>query len=74
MRSYFVGFSIRTLFSQIMSGDSLREVGKIVHGWDRELVSFTTTLHMPDTAVQPKHKALLLGATFLMVGFIKDLI
>lgn len=50
-----------------MSGDSLREVGKISHGWDRELVNFTTTLVFPETAVQPKHKALLLAATFLMV-------
>ncbi|CAH2050798.1 unnamed protein product, partial [Iphiclides podalirius] len=51
---------------KIMSGDSLREMGKISHGWDRELVNFATTLKFPDTAVQPKHKALLLAATFLM--------
>ncbi|XP_075976346.1 phospholipid scramblase 2 [Anticarsia gemmatalis] len=51
---------------KIMTGDSLRVVGKIAHGWDRELVSFTTTLQMPDTAVQPKHKALLLAAAFLL--------
>lgn len=52
---------------QIMTGDSLREVGKIAHGWDRDLVSFTTTLTIPNTAVQPRHKALLLAASFLMV-------
>ncbi|XP_068626520.1 uncharacterized protein [Battus philenor] len=51
---------------KILSGDSLREVGKISHGWDRELVNFTTTLVFPETAVQPKHKALLLAATFLL--------
>lgn len=51
---------------RIMTGDSLREVGKIVHGWDQQLVNFTTTLQIPNTAVQPKHKALLLAATFLL--------
>ncbi|CAK1602369.1 unnamed protein product [Parnassius mnemosyne] len=51
---------------KIMSGDSLREVGKISHGWHRELVNFATILKFPDGAVQPKHKALLLAATFLL--------
>ncbi|XP_030022135.1 phospholipid scramblase 2 isoform X2 [Manduca sexta] len=51
---------------RIMTGDSLREVGRIAHGWDRDLVSFVTTLQIPDAAVQPKHKALLLAATFLL--------
>uniref|UniRef100_A0A1E1WNK9 Phospholipid scramblase n=2 Tax=Pectinophora gossypiella TaxID=13191 RepID=A0A1E1WNK9_PECGO len=51
---------------KILTGDSLRELGKIVHGWDRDLVSFTTTVNFPETAVQPKHKALLLAAAFLM--------
>ncbi|XP_061708216.1 uncharacterized protein LOC133518570 [Cydia pomonella] len=51
---------------KIMTGDSLREVGKIAHGWDRELVSFTTTLSIPHNAVQPRHKALLLAASFLL--------
>ncbi|KAI5645024.1 scramblase domain-containing protein [Phthorimaea operculella] len=51
---------------KILTGDSLRELGKIVHGWDRELVNFTTTLHFPDSGAQPKHKALLLAAAFLM--------
>lgn len=50
-----------------MSGDSLREVGRITHAWDTALVSFTTTLNMPNIAVQPKHKALLLAAGFLLV-------
>ncbi|KAI8438879.1 hypothetical protein MSG28_011216 [Choristoneura fumiferana] len=54
---------------KIMTGDSLREVGKIAHGWDRDLVSFTTTLTIPNTAVQPRHKALLLAASFLMHNF-----
>lgn len=53
---------------KIMSGDALREEGSIVHGWDREIVNFTTTLNMPEGATQPRHKALLLGATFLMVS------
>ncbi|CAG9135921.1 unnamed protein product [Plutella xylostella] len=52
---------------KIMSPDGLRVAGRIVHGWDRELVSFTTTLHVPASASQPRHKALLLAATFLMV-------
>ncbi|XP_047018924.1 uncharacterized protein LOC124629539 [Helicoverpa zea] len=51
---------------KIMTGDSLREVGRIAHGWDRDLNSFTTTLQIPTTAVQPKHKALLLAAAFLL--------
>uniref|UniRef100_A0A2A4JGQ3 Phospholipid scramblase n=1 Tax=Heliothis virescens TaxID=7102 RepID=A0A2A4JGQ3_HELVI len=51
---------------KIMTGDSLREVGKIAHGWDRDLNSFATTLKIPTTAVQPKHKALLLAAAFLL--------
>ncbi|XP_052757765.1 uncharacterized protein LOC113522408 [Galleria mellonella] len=51
---------------KIMSADSLREVGKIAHGWDRALNSFVTTLQIPNTTVQPKHKALLLGAIFLL--------
>lgn len=52
-----------------MSGDSLRMVGRINHGWDRELVNFVTTITFPDHAVQPKHKALLLAAAFLLVIF-----
>ncbi|CAB3241087.1 unnamed protein product [Arctia plantaginis] len=51
---------------RIMSGDSLLEMGRIVHAWDTELVSFTTTVDMPNVAVQPKHKALLLAAGFLL--------
>ncbi|XP_041975667.1 phospholipid scramblase 1-like [Aricia agestis] len=51
---------------KILSGDSLREVGKISHGWDRELVSFTTLVELPDTAALPKHKALVLAAAFLL--------
>ncbi|CAH2102168.1 unnamed protein product [Euphydryas editha] len=51
---------------KILSGDSLRQVGKISHGWDRELVSFTTNVVYPTVTVQPKHKALLLAAAFLL--------
>ncbi|XP_059051100.1 uncharacterized protein LOC131845948 [Achroia grisella] len=51
---------------KIMSGDALREVGKIAHGWDRDLNSFVTTLQIPNTTVLPKHKGLLLGAVFLL--------
>ncbi|KAJ0182317.1 hypothetical protein K1T71_001686 [Dendrolimus kikuchii] len=51
---------------KIMTPDSLREVGRISHGWDRDLVSFATTLQIPDIAVQPKHKSLLLAAVFLL--------
>ncbi|XP_053614647.1 uncharacterized protein LOC128677665 [Plodia interpunctella] len=51
---------------KIMTGDSLREVGKISHGWDRDLNSFATTVQVPNATVQPKHKALLLGAAFLL--------
>lgn len=51
---------------KIMTGDSLRVVGKIAHGWDRELNSFTTTVQVPAPAVQPKHKALILAAAFLL--------
>ncbi|VVC95225.1 unnamed protein product [Leptidea sinapis] len=51
---------------KILTGDSLRQVGKISHSWDRELVSFVTNVRFPDAAVQPKHKALLLAASFLM--------
>ncbi|XP_060806630.1 phospholipid scramblase 2 [Amyelois transitella] len=51
---------------KIMTGDSLREVGKISHGWDRDLNSFATTIQVPNATVQPKHKALLLGAAFLL--------
>ncbi|KAM3967866.1 phospholipid scramblase 2-like [Aphomia sociella] len=51
---------------KILTGDSLRELGKIAHGWDRDLNSFVTTLHIPNTTVQPRHKALLLGAAFLL--------
>lgn len=53
---------------KILTADSSRIVGRIAHGWDRNLVSFATTLQIPDTAVQPKHKALLLAATFLLVS------
>ncbi|KOB77154.1 putative zinc finger protein [Operophtera brumata] len=55
---------------KILTGDSLREVGRIAHGWDRDLVSFATTLQIPDLAVQPKHKCLLLAATFLLFLYI----
>ncbi|XP_026738939.1 phospholipid scramblase 2 [Trichoplusia ni] len=51
---------------KIMTCDSLREVGRIEHGWDRNLNSFVTTLSIPSSAVQPKHKALLLSAAFLL--------
>ncbi|XP_038207713.1 phospholipid scramblase 2-like [Zerene cesonia] len=51
---------------KILTSDSLRQVGKIFHSWDRELVSFVTTVLFPDCAVQPKSKALLLAATFLL--------
>ncbi|KAH9628378.1 hypothetical protein HF086_015908 [Spodoptera exigua] len=51
---------------KIMTSDCLRQVGRIAHGWDRDLNSFTTTLQVPDAAVQPKHKALLLAAAFLL--------
>ncbi|RVE40755.1 hypothetical protein evm_014596, partial [Chilo suppressalis] len=51
---------------KILTKDALREVGKIAHGWDREVNSFTTTLTFPDSAAQPKHKALLLAAAFLL--------
>lgn len=51
---------------RIMTSDCLRQVGRIAHGWDRDLNSFTTTLQVPDAAVQPKHKALLLAASFLL--------
>ncbi|XP_034831558.2 uncharacterized protein [Maniola hyperantus] len=51
---------------KILTGDSLRQVGKICHGWDRELVSFTTNISYPAHAVQPKHKALILAAAFLL--------
>ncbi|XP_039757865.1 phospholipid scramblase 2-like [Pararge aegeria] len=51
---------------KILTGDSLRQVGKIAHAWDRELVSFTTNINFPVHAVQPKHKALILAAAFLL--------
>ncbi|KAJ8735811.1 hypothetical protein PYW07_007431 [Mythimna separata] len=51
---------------KIMTSDSLRVVGKIAHGWDRELNSFITKIQMPAPAVQPKHKALILAAAFLL--------
>ncbi|XP_026486588.2 uncharacterized protein LOC113393760 [Vanessa tameamea] len=51
---------------KILSGDSLREVGTISHGWDRELVAFTTNIIYPTDTAQPKHKALLLAAAFLL--------
>ncbi|CAH0766177.1 unnamed protein product [Diatraea saccharalis] len=54
---------------KILTKDALRELGTISHGWDRELNSFTTTVCYPDIAVQPKHKALLLAAAFLLVRF-----
>ncbi|CAG9135922.1 unnamed protein product [Plutella xylostella] len=57
---------IKRSITNIMRSDGLRVAGRIVHGWDRELVSFTTTLHVPASASQPRHKALLLAATFLM--------
>ncbi|XP_072936918.1 uncharacterized protein [Epargyreus clarus] len=51
---------------KILTADGLREIGKIAHGWDRELVSFTTTVIFPETTAQPKYKALLLAAAFLL--------
>ncbi|KAL4716846.1 hypothetical protein ACJJTC_012657 [Scirpophaga incertulas] len=51
---------------KILSGDGLRQLGHITHGWDRDLNSFATTLYLPESAVQPKQKALLLAATFLV--------
>lgn len=57
-----------------MSGDHLREVGKIGHAWDRDLVSFTTNITFPELAVQPKYKALILAAAFLLVSFLVHLL
>ncbi|CAK1540269.1 unnamed protein product [Leptosia nina] len=51
---------------KILTGDSLRVVGKISHSWDRELNSFVTSVEFPHCAVEPKQKALLLAATFLI--------
>ncbi|CAG9581752.1 unnamed protein product [Danaus chrysippus] len=51
---------------KILTGDSLREVGRISHGWNTDVGSFTTNISFPDLAVQPKHKALLLAAGFLL--------
>ncbi|CAH0727563.1 unnamed protein product, partial [Brenthis ino] len=62
----FTRGSLRLAEFKVLSGDSLREVGSISHGWDRELVSFTTNINYPNVVVQPKHKALILAAAFLL--------
>ncbi|GBO99355.1 hypothetical protein EVAR_588_1 [Eumeta japonica] len=62
------GASLKRAQFKILSADSLREEGQIEHRWSRELINHTTTLQLPRRAVQPRHKALLLAAAFLLVS------
>ncbi|XP_022119207.2 phospholipid scramblase 2 [Pieris rapae] len=51
---------------KILSSDFLREVGKISHRWEGDVNSFVTAIDFPLCASDPKQKALLLAATFLL--------
>lgn len=44
-------------------------LGTISHQWDQITVGYNTTIIFPGRTLDAKHKALILGAAFLLVSF-----
>lgn len=55
------------LFEQIFSPDGTIQMGSIHYQWDQLLVGYNLCLTFPSRNTSSKEKALLLGATFLLV-------
>lgn len=55
---------------QVLSSDRQSIVGSIKHQWDHILVGYTLVVNFPERNLNVKHKALLIGAAFLLVSII----
>ncbi|KAF5294210.1 hypothetical protein FQA39_LY13458 [Lamprigera yunnana] len=51
---------------KIYSPDGMTQVGSINHHWDQILVAYNLSIQFPGRSVDTRHKALLLGASFLL--------
>ncbi|XP_044257430.1 phospholipid scramblase 1-like isoform X1 [Tribolium madens] len=51
---------------QIFTSDGLTQIGSIIHQWDQVQVAYNLYMQMPGQENNTRHKALLLGAAFLL--------
>lgn len=56
-------------FEQIYSSDGATQLGNINYQWDQIQAAYYLSLSFPAQTADTRHKALLLGATFLLVGY-----
>lgn len=65
--SYMCIYSI-TIFLKIYTSDGSTQIGTIVHQWDPVSTMYQLLLQLPSSITDNRHKALLLGAAFLLAS------
>jgi hypothetical protein len=56
----------KNLNFQIFSNDGSTQIGSIIHQWDQVQVAYNLYMQLPGSENNSRHKALLLGAAFLL--------